>query len=116
MLGQVYYDLIEDAEKRALTDVAIMRVEQLYPFRRIQLTAELKRYATAKDVVWCQEEPKNQGAWTFIAPMIEGVMEQLGRKMPLRYTGRKASASPAVGQMSLHQAELKAFLNDALTL
>jgi len=92
-----------------------LRVEQLYPFPGLALTDELTRFPKA-EIIWCQEEPKNQGAWTFIAPFIESVMEELGRKGPLRYTGRKASASPAAGQMSKHQAELKDFLNDALSL
>jgi len=113
--GKVYYDLFEEREKRNENRIQLIRVEQIYPFPGLALTDELTRFPNA-EIIWCQEEPKNQGAWSFIAPMIEGVMEQLGRKNPLRYTGRKASASPAVGQMSLHLAELKAFLDDALTI
>ncbi|HEY4264385.1 MAG TPA: 2-oxoglutarate dehydrogenase E1 component, partial [Micropepsaceae bacterium] len=113
--GKVYYDLLEEREKRNETRIQLLRIEQLYPFPGLALTDELTRFPNA-EIIWCQEEPKNQGAWTFLAPNIEGVMEQLGRTGPLRYTGRKASASPAAGQMSQHLAELKAFLNDALTL
>jgi 2-oxoglutarate dehydrogenase E1 component len=113
--GKVYYDLFEEREKRGENRIQLLRVEQLYPFPGLALTDELTRFPNA-EIIWCQEEPKNQGAWTFIAPNIESVMEQLGRKGPLRYTGRKASASPAAGQMSKHQAELKDFLNDALSL
>ena len=113
--GKVYYDLLEEREKRGENRIQLLRIEQLYPFPGLALTDELTRFPKA-DIIWCQEEPKNQGAWNFIAPYIESVMEQLGRKGPLRYTGRKASASPAAGQMSQHQAEMKAFLNDALTL
>jgi 2-oxoglutarate dehydrogenase E1 component len=113
--GKVYYDLFEEREKRGEDRIQLLRVEQLYPFPGLALTDELTRFPQA-EIVWCQEEPKNQGSWTFVAPAIEAVMEQLGRKGPLRYTGRKAAASPAAGQMSQHQAELKAFLNDALTL
>jgi 2-oxoglutarate dehydrogenase E1 component len=113
--GKVYYDLFEEREKRGENRIQILRIEQLYPFPGLALTDELTRFPNA-EIIWCQEEPKNQGAWTFIAPNIESVMEQLGRKGPLRYTGRKASASPAAGQMSKHQAELKDFLNDALSL
>jgi len=113
--GKVYYDLFEEREKRQESRIQILRIEQLYPFPGLALTDELTRFPNA-EIIWCQEEPKNQGAWTFIAPLIEGVMEQFGRKVPLRYTGRKASASPAVGQASLHQAELKAFLDEALSL
>ena len=113
--GKVYYDLLEEREKRGENRIQLLRIEQIYPFPGLALTDELTRFPKA-EIIWCQEEPKNQGAWSFIAPYIESVMEQLGRKGPLRYTGRKASASPAVGQMSQHQAELKAFLSDALTL
>ena len=113
--GKVYYDLLEEREKRGENRIQLLRVEQIYPFPGLALTDELTRFPNA-EIIWCQEEPKNQGAWSFIAPYIESLIEQLGRKRPLRYTGRKASASPAVGQMSQHQAELKAFLNDALTL
>jgi 2-oxoglutarate dehydrogenase E1 component len=113
--GKVYYDLLEEREKRGESHIQLLRVEQVYPFPGLALTDELTRFPSA-EIVWCQEEPKNQGAWSFIAPSVESVMEQLGRKGPLRYTGRKASAAPAAGQMSQHQAELKSFLDDALTL
>ncbi|HYM18281.1 MAG TPA: 2-oxoglutarate dehydrogenase E1 component [Micropepsaceae bacterium] len=113
--GKVYYDLLDEREKRGEDRIQILRLEQLYPFPGLALTEELTRFPNT-DVIWCQEEPKNQGAWTFVAPAIESVMEQLGLKGPLRYTGRRASASPAAGQMSQHLAELKAFLDDALTL
>jgi 2-oxoglutarate dehydrogenase E1 component len=113
--GKVYYDLLEEREKRGETRIQLLRVEQIYPFPGLALTDELTRFPQA-EIIWCQEEPKNQGAWSYIAPNIESVMEQLGLKGPLRYTGRRASASPAAGQMSQHLAELKAFLNDALTL
>jgi 2-oxoglutarate dehydrogenase E1 component len=113
--GKVYYDLFEEREKRANTRVQILRLEQLYPFPGLALAEELTRFPNA-EVIWCQEEPKNQGAWTFVAPFIEGVLANLGVTSPLRYTGRKASASPATGQMSRHLAELADFLNEALTL
>ncbi len=113
--GKVYYDLLDEREKMGQTNVQLLRVEQLYPFAGLALIDELTRFPEA-EIIWCQEEPKNQGAWSFMAPHIESVMEQLHRKGPLRYAGRKSSASPAVGQASQHLAELKAFLNDALTL
>jgi 2-oxoglutarate dehydrogenase E1 component len=113
--GKVYYDLLDEREKRGEARIQLLRVEQLYPFPGLALTDELTRFPKA-EIIWCQEEPKNQGAWSFIAQHIEAVLEQLGRKGPLRYTGRKASASPAAGQASQHQAELKSFLNEALTL
>ncbi|MGH7552354.1 MAG: 2-oxoglutarate dehydrogenase E1 component, partial [Longimicrobiales bacterium] len=113
--GKVYYDLFEEREKRGEKHIQSLRLVQIYPFPGLPLTEELTRFPNA-EIIWCQEEPKNQGAWTFVAPYIESVMEQLGRRGLLRYTGRKASASPAVGQLSQHEAELNAFLNDALTL
>jgi 2-oxoglutarate dehydrogenase E1 component len=113
--GKVYYDLVEEREKRGENRVQVLRLEQIYPFPGLALTDELTRFPYA-EIIWCQEEPKNQGAWSFVAPNIESCMEQLGRKGLLRYTGRKATASPAVGQASVHQAELSAFLNDALSL
>ncbi len=112
--GKVYYDLFEAREKRKASNIEILRLEQLYPFPGLALTDELTRFTKA-EIVWCQEEPKNQGAWTFIAPCIESVMEQLGRKGPLPYAGRKAAASPAAGQMKQHLVELEALLNQALT-
>jgi 2-oxoglutarate dehydrogenase E1 component len=113
--GKVYYDLFEEREKRGEQRIQILRLEQIYPFPGLALTEELTRFPNA-EIIWCQEEPKNQGAWSFIAPFIEGVMKGVGLAAPLRYTGRKASASPATGQMSRHLAELAEFLNEALTL
>jgi 2-oxoglutarate dehydrogenase E1 component len=113
--GKVYYDLFEEREKRGEKRIQILRLEQLYPFPGLALTEELTRFPHA-EILWCQEEPKNQGAWSFAAPYIESVMSRLGISAPLRYAGRKASASPATGQMSRHLAELAEFLNEALTL
>jgi 2-oxoglutarate dehydrogenase E1 component len=113
--GKVYYDLFDERERRGENRIQLLRVEQIYPFPGLALTDELTRFSNA-EIIWCQEEPKNQGAWSYLAPNIESVMEELGRAGPLRYAGRKASAAPAAGQMSQHVVELKAFLDDALTL
>ena len=113
--GKIYYDLFEAREKRGASKIEILRLEQLYPFPGLALMDELTRFPKA-EIIWCQEEPKNQGAWNFIAPCVESVLEQLGRKGPLPYTGRKASAAPAAGQMKQHQAELDALLDEALSL
>ncbi len=114
--GKVYYDLFEEREKRGEKRVQLLRVEQIFPFPEQALLDELKRFPNA-EIIWCQEEPKNQGAWTFIAPLIEALLEsKLGRKGPLRYTGRSASASVAAGQASRHLKELAAFVDDALSL
>ena len=90
-------------------------MEQLYPFPEASLRAELSRFPQA-EVVWCQEEPKNQGYWTFVEPNIEQVLAQVGgASKRARYAGRKASASPATGLASKHKAEQEALVNDALS-
>ena len=113
--GKVYFDLMEEREKRGENRIQILRIEQLYPFPENVLAQELNRFPKA-EIVWCQEEPKNQGAWSFIRPCIEATVAKLGGKGSPRYTGRTESASTAAGLMKLHQAELAAFRNDALTL
>jgi 2-oxoglutarate dehydrogenase E1 component len=111
--GKVYFDLYEEREKRGLDDVYLLRVEQLYPFPLKSLATELARFKKA-DVVWCQEEPKNMGSWTFVDPYLEWVLAHAGSAVKrARYVGRPAAASTAVGQMSKHQAQLQAFLDEA---
>ncbi|MBL0374078.1 2-oxoglutarate dehydrogenase E1 component [Rhizobium sp. KVB221] len=112
--GKVYYDLLEEREKRGIDDVYLLRVEQLYPFPAKALINELSRFRHA-EMVWCQEEPKNMGAWSFIDPYLEWVLAHIDAKYQrVRYTGRPAAASPATGLMSKHLAQLAAFLEDAL--
>jgi 2-oxoglutarate dehydrogenase E1 component len=112
--GKVYYDLFEEREKREIDDVYLLRVEQLYPFPAKALMGELNRFRHA-EMVWCQEEPRNMGAWTFAEPFLEWTMSQLGVKHARpRYAGRAASAATATGLMSKHLAQLSAFLGDAL--
>ncbi len=112
--GKVYYDLYEEREKRGIDDVYLLRLEQLYPVPLKALVAELGRFRQA-EFVWCQEEPRNMGAYPFMEPCFEWVFDQLGleNKRP-RYAGRPASAATAVGVMSKHLAQLKAFLDEAL--
>ncbi|MGN6309509.1 MAG: 2-oxoglutarate dehydrogenase E1 component [Xanthobacteraceae bacterium] len=112
--GKVYFDLYEEREKRGIDDIYLMRIEQLYPVPLKALVQELSRFKSA-EVVWCQEEPRNMGAWHFIEPYLEWVLNQAGatNRRP-RYTGRAASAATATGLMSKHLAQLKAFLDDAL--
>ncbi len=113
--GKVYYDLLEEREKRKIADVYLLRVEQFYPFPAHSLMQELQRFKKA-EIVWCQEEPKNMGAWFFMEPNIEWTLEQIGAKSKrARYVGRAASASPATGLMSRHKAELQEFLSDAFS-
>ncbi|MEP3669743.1 MAG: 2-oxoglutarate dehydrogenase E1 component, partial [Roseibium sp.] len=111
--GKVYFDLLEEREKRGIDDVYLLRVEQLYPFPKKALAHELNRFKNA-DMVWCQEEPKNMGSWFFVEPYIEWVLEQIGAKVkrPV-YAGRSAMASTATGLMSAHLAQLQAFLDEA---
>ena len=110
--GKVYYDLFEEREKRGIDDVYLLRVEQLYPFPVKSLAAELSRFKKA-DVVWCQEEPKNMGSWTFVEPYLEWVLKTAGSKVDRpRYAGRAASAATATGLMSKHTAQLQAFLDE----
>src|SRR5581483_9050023 len=112
--GKVYYDLYDEREKRGLDDIYILRIEQLYPFPTKALVAELARFKQA-EIVWCQEEPRNMGAWFFVDVFLTWVLNQIGAKHKhTRYAGRPASASTAVGQMSKHLAQLKQFLDEAL--
>jgi 2-oxoglutarate dehydrogenase E1 component len=112
--GKVYYDLYDEREKRGIDDVYLLRVEQLYPFPVKALVHELSRFKNA-EIVWCQEEPRNMGAWYFIEPYLEWVLNQVGaaHRRP-RYAGRPASAATATGLMSRHLAQLKEFLEQAL--
>ena len=112
--GKVYYDLYEEREKRGVNDVYLLRVEQLYPVPLKALVQELGRFKNA-EFMWCQEEPRNMGAYSFITPYLEWVLGQLGakNKQPI-YAGRAASAATAVGQMPLHLKQLKALLDAAL--
>ncbi len=109
--GKVYYDLLEDQQKRGQDDVALVRIEQLYPFPRPQLAAELKRFGKATDVVWCQEEPQNQGAWYQIRHHLNAC---LGEKQSLHYAGRPRSPSPAAGHFAEHVEEQLKLVADAL--
>jgi len=112
--GKVYYDLYEEREKRGIDDIYLLRVEQLYPCPMKAMVAELQRFKTA-EMVWCQEEPRNMGAWHFIEPYLEWVLNQVKAKHRRpRYAGRAASAATAVGMMSKHVQQLNNLLEEAL--
>ncbi|MET0347491.1 MAG: 2-oxoglutarate dehydrogenase E1 component, partial [Methyloceanibacter sp.] len=112
--GKVYYDLYDEREKQGLNDIYLLRIEQLYPFPARALIHELSRFKDA-EMVWCQEEPKNMGAWSFIEPNLEWVLDHIGaRHRRVRYAGRPRSAATATGMMSKHMHELKALLEEAL--
>jgi 2-oxoglutarate dehydrogenase E1 component len=114
--GKVYFDLYEEREKRGVDDIYLLRAEQIYPFPFKALVNELSRFPNA-EVVWCQEEPQNMGAWSFAEPNIEWVLNKVKCKSKrASYVGRNPSASPATGLMSVHLHQLATFLNTALTL
>ncbi|TMM51591.1 2-oxoglutarate dehydrogenase E1 component [Sulfitobacter sabulilitoris] len=114
--GKVYYDLLEERDARGIDDVYLLRIEQYYPFPAMSLVKELERFKGA-EMFWCQEEPKNQGAWTFIEPNIEWVLGRIDatHKRP-HYVGRATSASPATGLASQHKAQQAALVDEALTI
>ena len=114
--GKVYYDLLEERDARGIDDVYLLRLEQFYPFPAISMVKELERFKQA-EIVWCQEEPKNQGAWSFVEPNLEWVLTRIDadHKRP-RYAGRATSASPATGLASQHKAQQEALVNDALSI
>jgi len=114
--GKVYYDLLEEREKRGVDNVYLLRVEQFYPFPAMSIINELQRFRNA-EMVWCQEEPKNMGSWFFMDPNLEWALGQIDAKHKRpRYVGRAAAASPATGLMSRHKQELAEFLDEALTV
>ncbi|MDP2033826.1 MAG: 2-oxoglutarate dehydrogenase E1 component [Polaromonas sp.] len=108
--GKVYYDLAKKREEKGADDVAIVRVEQLYPFPHKAFATELRKYPNLSEVVWCQDEPQNQGAWFFVQHYIH---ENMSEGQKLGYSGRAASASPAVGYSHLHQEQQKALVDGA---
>jgi 2-oxoglutarate dehydrogenase E1 component len=112
--GKVYFDLYEEREKRGIDDVYLLRVEQLFPFPTRAVIHELARFKGA-EMIWCQEEPRNMGAWFFVEPFLEWILNQVQAKHRIpRYAGRPAAAATATGLMSKHLAQLKAFLDEAL--
>ena len=110
--GKVYYDLAKKREEKGIDDAVVLRVEQLYPFPHKAFAAELKKYPNVTDIVWCQDEPQNQGAWFFVQHYIH---ENMFDGQKLGYSGRAASASPAVGYSHLHQEQQKALVDGAFS-
>jgi 2-oxoglutarate dehydrogenase E1 component len=114
--GKVYYDLLEKKKADGRDDVAIVRIEQLYPFPADDLDELLSQYTRLKTVVWCQEEPMNQGAWYCSQHHMRNALQRLNPKLYLQYAGREASAAPACGHMSIHIEEQKKLVNDAFEI
>jgi 2-oxoglutarate dehydrogenase E1 component len=112
--GKVYFDLLERRDAEGITDIYLMRLEQFYPFPAMSMSKELSRFKQA-EVIWCQEEPKNQGGWTFVEPNLEWILGRIGSatKRPT-YAGRAAAASPATGLASQHKLQQQALVTDAL--
>jgi 2-oxoglutarate dehydrogenase E1 component len=108
--GKVYYDLVAARKERGAEDVAIIRVEQLYPFPHKALVTELKKYPALGEIVWCQDEPANQGAWFYVQ---HHLLESMSEGTKLAYAGRPASASPAVGYYAKHIEQQKALIDAA---
>ena len=109
MLGKVYYDLIEARENLRNPKSTIIRVEQFYPFNKEVFQQVVEPYMKAKRVVWCQQEPENMGAWSFLRPYLD---EVFGKR--LSYVGRTATASPATGSLTLHKLEQADLVAEAL--
>ena len=113
--GKVYYDLLEERDSRGISDIYILRFEQFYPFPAISAVKELERFKNA-EMVWCQEEPKNQGGWSFMEPNLEWVLSRINAAASRpRYIGRASSASPATGLASTHKNQQEALINEALS-
>ncbi|MBP6187378.1 MAG: 2-oxoglutarate dehydrogenase E1 component [Azonexus sp.] len=111
--GKVYYDLVNARREKKITDIAIVRLEQLYPFPKDSLEAELAKYPKATEIVWCQEEPRNQGAWYWIASR-HHLDSQISGKQKMLLVSRPASSSPAVGYLAKHNEQLKALIESAM--
>ncbi|HYW35577.1 MAG TPA: multifunctional oxoglutarate decarboxylase/oxoglutarate dehydrogenase thiamine pyrophosphate-binding subunit/dihydrolipoyllysine-residue succinyltransferase subunit [Balneolaceae bacterium] len=111
--GKVYYDLYQYRQKNELNNIALVRLEQFYPFPDRDVADILEKYSEIGDIVWCQEEPKNMGAWTFVKPRIQA---QLTGNQELQYIGRQASASPAAGQKKIHKVEQELLVKEALEI
>jgi 2-oxoglutarate dehydrogenase E1 component len=109
--GKVYFDLLAWREEHKVRDVALIRLEQIYPFRDDLVQSALAPFTAAKEVVWCQEEPQNMGAWSFVFPLLLELFE-----LPIRYVGRARAASPATGSKHLHEAEQADLVSRAITL
>jgi 2-oxoglutarate dehydrogenase E1 component len=109
--GKIYYELLEQRREQKIDNVAILRIEQLYPFPQAAIEKVLAPYQSVKNVIWCQEEPQNQGAWTMIQPYL---LALLTNGQQLSYVGRQASASPAVGYHAVHESEQHAIVGSAL--
>ena len=114
--GKVYYELLETRRQHDIKHVAIIRIEQLYPFPDAEMFSVIADYRQLESVVWCQEEPKNQGAWYNSQHRLRRVLDLVDKDLSLAYVGRQSSASPAAGYMALHLEQQENFIAEALEL
>ncbi len=114
--GKVYYDLLEKRRELGLDHIAIVRIEQLYPYPEQRLAEVMAQYPNIQELVWAQEEPKNQGAWLFIVPRLYEDVLKSGKQIRISYAGREASAAPACGSPYLHAKQQAQLVNDALAI
>jgi 2-oxoglutarate dehydrogenase E1 component len=110
--GKVYYDIVAERAKRSMEDIAVVRVEQLYPFPHDEFEAQIAAYPNANTLVWAQEEPRNQGAWRSLQHYL---VQHMRADQTLVYAGRESAASPAVGYLQLHDEQQRALVDAALT-
>jgi 2-oxoglutarate dehydrogenase E1 component len=108
----VYYDLVAERAKRTIEDVAVIRIEQLYPFPHDEFAAQIAAYPNANSIIWAQEEPRNQGAWRSIQHYLQ---QHMRPEQTLTYAGRESAASPAVGYLQLHNEQQRALVDAALS-
>ena len=114
--GKIYYDLLEEREKRNISNVYLLRLEQFYPFPALSFIKELTRFKDA-EFIWCQEEPKNQGGWSFVEPNLEWSLNRVNAKCKrAKFIGRAAAASPATGLAIQHKEQQETIINEALTI
>ena len=113
--GKVYYHLFEERTARGLENIALVRIEQLYPFPDTELTEILSAYKNMQSIMWCQEEPINQGAWYSSQHHMKRVIKEINPDLQLTYVGREGSAAPASGYMSVHLEEQNKFIDEALS-
>lgn len=114
--GKVYFDIIEARREHGIDNIAIVRIEQLYPYPKVAIAEVLERYPQVSQYVWVQEEPRNQGAWWYIRAHIDVTFSRLNKDGRIEYVGRPASASPATGYFSIHRQQLQKFIAEALLL
>ena len=114
--GKIYFDLLNEREQREISDIYLLRLEQFYPFPALSFNKELRRFKDA-EFIWCQEEPKNQGGWSFVEPNLEWSLNRVNAKNKrAKYIGRASASSPATGLAKQHKEQQELIINEALTI